>query len=135
MPARKRVFEEVEASSAPMPAISPLLKKLRGMWEFACLMQYIYLFGECIKISAEVDIEVIYPPHPPQYHILQANQLLTPLLDARDGVLQTHSLRPPTSDRSRPTQTCLITPWLDVRHHPCHSSRPPRLTLEQSRDI
>lgn len=82
MPARKRAIEEVEAPSAPMPVDSPLLKELRGMWEFACLMQYIYSFGECIKISAEVDIEVTYPPLPPQHYIVQATSLLMNALDA-----------------------------------------------------
>lgn len=58
MPARKRIYEEVPTEEDTVPVVSPTLQRLRNMWEFACLMQYIYFFGECIKISQEVDIDV-----------------------------------------------------------------------------
>lgn len=34
------------------------LSKLRNMWEFASLMQYIFLFGNVMKIPDDFDIEV-----------------------------------------------------------------------------
>lgn len=59
MPARKRPIEEVQLEDTPAPIVSPFLQKLRSTWEFACLMQYIYLFGDCVKINSDVDIEVL----------------------------------------------------------------------------
>lgn len=35
-----------------------ILTKLRNMWEFASLMQYIYLFGDVVKIRDDIEIEV-----------------------------------------------------------------------------
>ena len=44
------------------PAQSPqdegMLTKLRNMWEFANLMQYIFIFGKAVKIDEDFDIEV-----------------------------------------------------------------------------
>lgn len=57
MPARKRAIVEVDASEEPA-SVAPELHKLRNMWEFASLMQYIYLFGECVRINPDVDIDV-----------------------------------------------------------------------------
>jgi hypothetical protein len=36
------------------------------MWEFASVMQYIFMFGKAVKIDEDFDIEVRYPPtdHP-----------------------------------------------------------------------
>ena len=44
-------------SSEP-PAETTLLKKIRNMWEFACVMQYIFTFGKAVKINEDFDIEV-----------------------------------------------------------------------------
>ena len=53
---RKRVYEEMElADSENGPS---LLTKLRNTWEFANLMQYIYIFGKAVKIDEDLDIEV-----------------------------------------------------------------------------
>lgn len=70
MPARKRGIDEVAAEVEPalavQPPVPPLLVKLRNMWEFACLMQYISLFGDAVKISDEVDVDVRrYDPYAP----------------------------------------------------------------------
>ena len=35
-----------------------LLHKIRNMWEFASVMQYIFMFGKSIKIDEDFDIEV-----------------------------------------------------------------------------
>lgn len=53
---RKRGREEMESSDPP-PEPSTL-HKLRNMWEFANIMQYIYIFGEAVKIDNEFLIEV-----------------------------------------------------------------------------
>jgi hypothetical protein len=56
MPARKRARDEMEAE-APVEEPSTL-QKLRNMWQFANLAQYISLFGDAIKIDKDFDIEV-----------------------------------------------------------------------------
>lgn len=50
-------MEAEEAQEAP--AEPTTLQKLRNMWQFASLMQYIYIFGKTVKIEDEVDIEVL----------------------------------------------------------------------------
>ena len=50
-------MEEPEA-----PHEQSLLDKLRNMWEFASLYQYIFIFGDAVKIDKDFDIEVRYPP-------------------------------------------------------------------------
>lgn len=52
---RKRDRDEMEASEAPQE--TSLLQKLRNMWEFACVMQYIFTFGKVVKIDEDFDIE------------------------------------------------------------------------------
>ena len=59
MPARKRARDEVEASEPPKEM--GLLDKLRNMWEFSSLAQYIYIFGKVVKIDEDFDIEVPKP--------------------------------------------------------------------------
>ena len=60
MVARKRGRVEMEESE---PAEEPsLLIRLRNMWEFANLMQYIFFFGKAVKIDEDFDIEVNLPP-------------------------------------------------------------------------
>lgn len=60
MPARKRAHEEMETeNAAPESAQEPsTLHKLRNMWQFASLAQYISLFGDAVKIDKDFDIEV-----------------------------------------------------------------------------
>lgn len=56
MAPRKRGREEMEsADSDHQPST---LDGLRNMWEFANLMQYIYIFGDAAKIDKDLDIEV-----------------------------------------------------------------------------
>lgn len=62
MPARKRGWAEMESSEPAEPAQDEaLLSKLRNMWEFSNLMQYIFIFGKAVKIDEEFDIEVHLP--------------------------------------------------------------------------
>ena len=56
MGARKRGREEME-SSEPVEEQS-LLQKIRNTWEFANIMQYIYIFGRAVKIDEDLTIEV-----------------------------------------------------------------------------
>lgn len=50
-----RTLEPVAAVPAEEQAV---LTRLRNMWEFASLMQYIFLFGHVVKIDDDLDIEV-----------------------------------------------------------------------------
>jgi len=62
MPRYKRTAEEAQLDLPVTPDIAPehveTLQRLRNMWEFASLMQYIYLFGHIVKIDENMDIEV-----------------------------------------------------------------------------
>lgn len=62
MPRLKRSAAEAQLDVPTEPQMSPedaqTLKDLRNMWEFASLMQYIFLFGNVVKIDEDFDIEV-----------------------------------------------------------------------------
>ncbi|KAL5120314.1 hypothetical protein ACEQ8H_001872 [Pleosporales sp. CAS-2024a] len=55
MPARKRARDEMEADGAVQEPST--LQRLRNMWQFANLAQYISLFGDAVKIDSDFDIE------------------------------------------------------------------------------
>ena len=56
---RKRTRDEMEASGQEEKTPEPsMLQRLRNMWEFASVMQYIFMFGKAIKIDEDFDIEV-----------------------------------------------------------------------------
>ena len=61
MPARKRARGEMESSEPPQKP--GLITQLRNMWQFANLMQYIFIFGKAVKIDEDFDIEVHISPH------------------------------------------------------------------------
>jgi hypothetical protein len=56
MPARKRARDEMEVDEAAEQPSA--LQRLRNMWQFANLAQYISLFGDAVKIERDFDIEV-----------------------------------------------------------------------------
>lgn len=59
MVSRKRARDEMEAEA---PAEEPsMLQKLRNMWQFANLAQYLNLFIEALRIDSDFDIEVCKP--------------------------------------------------------------------------
>jgi hypothetical protein len=61
MPARKRVYDEVDSEDS-IPEVSAelsTLKRIRGMWEFAAFMQYLFFFGKAVKVE-DLDVEVRY---------------------------------------------------------------------------
>lgn len=53
---RKRDRAEMESSESPKEM--GLLDRLRNMWQFANLMQYIFIFGRAVKIDEDFTIEV-----------------------------------------------------------------------------
>ncbi|KAI9835026.1 MAG: hypothetical protein M1837_003969 [Sclerophora amabilis] len=55
MVSRKRGRQEMEADEPPKDP--PLLDRIRNMWEFANLMQYLFTFGKAVKIDDELGIE------------------------------------------------------------------------------
>ncbi|KAL8950123.1 MAG: hypothetical protein Q9222_003823 [Ikaeria aurantiellina] len=55
MTSRKRGRAEME-SSEPAPQLS-LLQRIRNTWEFANLMQFIFIFGKAVKIDEDFTIE------------------------------------------------------------------------------
>ncbi|TKA78358.1 hypothetical protein B0A49_00691, partial [Cryomyces minteri] len=61
MPARKRGRLEMETEDAKEEVSHEpsILHRLRNMWEFPSLMQYIFLFGKAVKIDEDFDIEVL----------------------------------------------------------------------------
>ena len=56
MVARKRDRQELEEETQHDEP--DMLSRLRNMWEFASLMQYIHLFGKIVKIDDNLDIDV-----------------------------------------------------------------------------
>lgn len=59
MVSRKRDRAEMESSE--LTADDDLLDRLRNMWEFSNLMQYIFIFGKAVKIDEDFTIEVQLP--------------------------------------------------------------------------
>ena len=61
---RKRSHSEMATSDSPQEVKEQsMLQNIRSMWEFASVMQYIYIFGKVIKIDEDFDIEVRISPH------------------------------------------------------------------------
>jgi hypothetical protein len=59
---RKRTHDEMEAIEPEAKEETPsMLKRIRSMWEFASVMQFIFIFGKAVKIDEDFDIEVQYP--------------------------------------------------------------------------
>ena len=58
MGSRKRGREEMEAPGPESVQGPNILDKLRNTWEFANLMQYIFIFGKAVKIDEDLDIDV-----------------------------------------------------------------------------
>lgn len=58
---RKRSLAEMETSEPDQKKEEPsLLQRIRNMWEFVSVMQYIFTFGKAVKIDEDFDIEVRY---------------------------------------------------------------------------
>jgi hypothetical protein len=65
---RKRGREQMEAVEPPKEP--SLLERIRNMWEFANLVQWIFIFGRAVKIDENLDVEVsnlgLLPPSAPR---------------------------------------------------------------------
>ncbi|KAK0656047.1 hypothetical protein B0T16DRAFT_364962 [Cercophora newfieldiana] len=55
--ARKRSLREVETEKVESPAPPSMLHRIRNMWQFANLFQFILLFGKALKMDDDLDIE------------------------------------------------------------------------------
>ena len=59
---RKRRHEDSELDASSLAVQQPgddrTLSRLRNMWEFANLMQYIHIFGSVVKIDPDLEVEV-----------------------------------------------------------------------------
>jgi hypothetical protein len=53
---KKRGRQEME--DAEPQEERPMIERIRNMWEFANLAQWIYIFGKAVKIDENLDIEV-----------------------------------------------------------------------------
>lgn len=115
MPARKRAHEEMEEEEV-VEELSTL-QKLRNMWQFANLAQYISLFGEAVKIDKDFDIEVCAlcaghsgrPAHAESYGV-RAN------IDAGTGerVPEATGVRKTCADRAGLIEACVVAQGLNV---------------------
>ncbi|TGJ84110.1 hypothetical protein E0Z10_g4649 [Xylaria hypoxylon] len=56
---RKRALRDIEpdAVAQQSPSESDLLQRIRNLWQFANLFQWIYLFGRVVKIDEGIDID------------------------------------------------------------------------------
>lgn len=83
---RKRDRAEMESSE---PTAKPsMLTRLRDMWEFSNLMQYIFIFGKAVKIDEELTIEVDQPAISNKPEIT----LLTPWWEKANNFLWAYSV-------------------------------------------
>ncbi|KAL2263351.1 hypothetical protein VTK26DRAFT_7147 [Humicola hyalothermophila] len=55
--ARKRSLRELESDTAQPPRQPSTLHRIRNMWQFANLYQFILLFGSALKLDDNLDIE------------------------------------------------------------------------------
>ncbi|KAK4040525.1 hypothetical protein C8A01DRAFT_15633 [Parachaetomium inaequale] len=55
--ARKRSLQEPSSDNAQRPAEPSVLHRIRNMWQFANLFQFILLFGQALKLDDNLDIE------------------------------------------------------------------------------
>ncbi len=56
--ARKRGLQEVDSENGPFSKSPSTLHRIRNMWQFANLFQFIMLFGKALKLDDNIDIEV-----------------------------------------------------------------------------
>lgn len=60
--ARKRSLQELDLDTAHGPKQPSTLHRIRNMWQFANLFQFIFLFGKALKLDDNLDIEVCRAP-------------------------------------------------------------------------
>ena len=107
--ARKRGRHEMEAV-VETPKEPSLIERIRNMWEFANLAQWIFIFGRVVKIDENLGIEVHpFLPLPASSTTFDAklnadNDNIGP----GDGMSE-KSFHPSTRDWSCSTEICVIT--------------------------
>lgn len=132
MPRYKRTRDEAELDAIVVsaePAVAPetqeMLTTLRNMWEFASLMQYIYLFGHVVKIDDDFDIEVCRGLNtPPPLQRLQAMDVDADCLStgSRGRMSKANAERQVVANRPAAAQICLLPPRPNVSTSPAASS-------------
>ncbi|KAL2020187.1 hypothetical protein VTK56DRAFT_8711 [Thermocarpiscus australiensis] len=55
--ARKRSLQELDSHDTEQPQQPSTLHRIRNMWQFANLFQFIFLFGKALKLDDNLDIE------------------------------------------------------------------------------
>jgi hypothetical protein len=89
---RKRTRDEMEASEPPAQQAQdiPLITKIRNMWEFASVMQFIATFGHAVRIDDNFDIEVCHfsLPAPAYLALCSVFTFMHKILIARDRTLR-----------------------------------------------
>ncbi|KAK3394539.1 hypothetical protein B0H63DRAFT_49218 [Podospora didyma] len=55
--ARKRALQDVDSDNTQPPKSPSMLHRIRNMWQFANLFQFIQLFGKPLKLNDDLDIE------------------------------------------------------------------------------
>jgi hypothetical protein len=110
MPRYKRTRDDAELDLPVEAQVAPenleTLTKLRNMWEFASLMQYIFLFGHVVKIDDDFDIEVWNTPWvligisngPRDTLKYDADEIA--ITGSRSGVPEAYTIRAPRAHRS-----------------------------------
>lgn len=125
MPRYKRNADEAELD---LPSLEPavpeekqeMLSQLRNMWEFASLMQYIFMFGHVVKIDEDFDIEVWAPPGGCnacwkgllKYFMMDADGC--DIAGPRTRVLEASTLGEARQHRPRVPEICLLPSRSDV---------------------
>lgn len=52
-------MEAPDSTTPTKPKDSSMLDRIRNLWEFANLAQWIFFFGKAVKIDENIDIEVM----------------------------------------------------------------------------
>ncbi|KAI9758150.1 MAG: hypothetical protein M4579_003182 [Chaenotheca gracillima] len=90
MVARKRGRQEMEAGSTPQEP--PLIDRIRNMWEFANLGQYLFTFGKAVRLDEDLSIEVGRSPVR-SLDLVQPDECSVDA-DSREQDLETECLKP-----------------------------------------
>ena len=100
-----------------------MLIKLRNMWEFSNLMQYIFIFGRAVKIDEDFTIEVLLTCNAtrlrtrntktpiPLIHVVTE---LTPFVGFRDRMSQAGAVGEAIGNWPCPFEICIVPPRVDV---------------------
>jgi hypothetical protein len=112
MPARKRGAAEAQLDLPSEPAIAPELQdtlhKLRNMWEFASLMQFIFLFGAVVKIDEDFDIDVGTHETSPAVVTWALEIWFRIVLNKADGILMCRTSKWNACSPDRPTSLQIL---------------------------